>query len=126
MKTERMTLLVTPAEKARINAESAKLGVSASEYVRRLLGLLDAEDIAELENLAALMPALTAAMTNIEANISRTISHFEAAEKERLYMRTDAYRDQVREELLADSTTNWAAVKALFGRGHGSAVEAAE
>ena len=115
MKTERMVLLVTPEEKARINAEAAKLGVSASEFVRKIVGLIDAEDIAELEGLAAMMPALAAAMDNIEANIERTMARFDEAEKEREYMRSEEYRAKVREEVLADPTINWDAVQAIFG-----------
>lgn len=126
MKTERMVLLVTPEEKARINTESTKLGVSASEYVRKLIGLIDADDIAELEGLAALMPALTSAMDSIEANITRTVLLFEEAEKEREYRRTDTYREMVRKEVLSDPTINWDAVRAVIGGSQARAMEAAE
>jgi hypothetical protein len=115
MKTERLVLLVTPEEKARIGAGAAKLGVSVSEYVRKLVGLIDAEDVAELEGLAALMPALATAMANIEANIGHAVARFEEAEKERAYLYSDEYRAKVREGLLSDPTINWDAVEALFG-----------
>ncbi len=115
MKTERMVLLVTPEEKARIGSESAKLGVSASEYIRKLVGLVDANDIAELESLAAMMPALGAAMNSIEANIGRTLTRFEEAERERAYVYSDEYRAKVREEVLNDPTINWDGVRAVFG-----------
>ena len=115
MKTERMVLLVTPDEKARINTEATKLGVSASEYLRKLVGIIDAEDIAELEGLGAMMPALATAMDNMEANIGRTMARFEEAERERAYRRSDEYRAKVREDVLADPTINWDAVRAIFG-----------
>ena len=110
-----MVLLVTPDEKARITTGAAQLGVSASEYVRKLVAAIDAEDLAELENIAALMPVFAAAVDNIEANVSRTAERFEAAERQRAYRATEEYRAKVREEVLADPSINWDAVRALFG-----------
>lgn len=125
MKTERMVLLVTPEEKARIGAEAGKLGVSASEYIRKLVGIIDAEDIGELESLATMMPMLSAAIDNIEANIDSTVAKFEEAERDRAYRGSDAYRDKIRAEVLADPTIDWDAMQAIFGGARDCTDEAA-
>lgn len=125
MKTERMVLLVTPEEKARIGQGAATLGVSASEYIRKLVALVDADDVREIENVGALMPLLGEAIGNMEANIARTLAKVDEAERERAYRRTDDYRAKVRAELLADPTIDWDAMAALFGGSRPDAAEAA-
>lgn len=117
MKTERMVLLVTPAEKARINAEAAKLGVSGSEYIRKLIGLLDAEDVKELEELGALMPVFAAAIDSMQATLARTADSLEEAQREWAYQGSEEYRAKVRDEVLADPTIDWDAMADLFWGG---------
>lgn len=115
MKTERMVLLVTPAEKARIGTEAAKLGVSASEYVRTLVGLLDAEDVRAAAELALLAPELTAMADRLDA----TFADFRAQEKARearwAYVASPEYRETIRREVLADPTIDWDRMRTLFG-----------
>lgn len=115
MKTERMVLLVTPAEKARINAEAGKLGISASEYVRKAAAALDADDLRMLPELEALAPAFEETVNNIERNLSNMLRTLEEGEKRREYYRSEEYRAQVREELLRDPDIDWDKLRALFG-----------
>ena len=117
MKTERMVLLVTPEEKARIASEAATLGVSGSEYIRKLIGLLDAEDVKELEELGALMPVFAAAIDNMQTTLARTADSLEEAQREWAYQDSDEYRAQVRQELLIDPTIDWDAMADLFWGG---------
>ncbi len=116
MKTERMVLLVTPEEKSRIAAESAKLGVSASEYVRKLVSLLDADDVGALEDLRAMMPAVEAALDNIERNLERSIKTLEQGEARRAYYDSEAYRTEIREQVVNDPDIDWEAARRFFGK----------
>ena len=125
MKTERMVLLITPEEKARISTEAGKLGVSASEYVRKLVGILDADDVGELEALGTLMPVFTAAIDSMQDTLARTADTLEEAQREWEYHRSDEYRAKVREEVLADPTIDRAHVAELFGGGPVEREEAA-
>ena len=115
MKTERMVLLVTPEEKAKIGIEAAKLGVSASEYIRKLVGLLDADDVRAAEELQLLVPELTAMADRLD----ETFTDFRAQEKLReerwAYLSSPEYRDVVRQEVLDDPTIDWDRMSALFG-----------
>ena len=66
MKTERLTLLVSPSDKAAIAARAAALNMSVSELVRRATRDYDPEEEALREELEALLPAFNAAVANIE------------------------------------------------------------
>ena len=114
MKTERMVLLVTPEEKAKIGSGAASLGVSASEFVRRLLAALDAEDLQALEQLQTLIPSVEAALDNIERNVERSIQTLNAGQERRAYYDSEAYREQVRVEVLADTSIDWEAARRAF------------
>ncbi len=115
MKTERLTLLVTPAEKALIAERAASLGVSASEFVRRAVELFDADDVLALEELASLLPELNAMADRIEARVDEGRREIAAVEAERRHYRSDEYRDQVRRQLLADPSIDWERARAVFG-----------
>ena len=86
MKTERMTILVTPAQKQAIAAQAKKLNVSAGEVIRRAVegyrhndeeivwnALADELDRAVKEASHALKDAL--------AETRRTLDHFAAKAK---------------------------------------------
>ena len=115
MKTERMVLLVTPEEKARIVDGAAKLGVSASEYVRRLAALLDADDLLAAEDLAKMAPELDAMADRLE----RSFAEFREKEAEHearwAYLQSDEYREKVRQDVLNDPTIDWDRIRNLFG-----------
>ena len=117
MKTERMVLLVTPEEKARVNAGAEALGVSASEYMRQLVNAFEPDDLAALAELEAFWPEITAAMDSMHASLDRAIATLAAGEARRAHLASDEYREQVRRELL-DSGIDWdAARKRFLGRG---------
>ena len=62
MKSERINLLVTPEEKAAIEARAAALNLSTSEMVRRAIDSFDPEfDDVELQALAEELRAVVAA-----------------------------------------------------------------
>lgn len=124
MKTERMVLLVTPEEKARINGESAKLGVSASEYIRKLVGLLDAEDVRAAGELSLLAPELTAMADRLDATFADFNQQQKLREERWTYLASPEYRQAVRQEVLDDPTIDWPHMRAMVG-GDDGAVAAA-
>ncbi|WP_375397961.1 hypothetical protein [uncultured Sphingomonas sp.] len=119
MKTARMVLLVTPEEKARIATESAKLGVSASEYIRKLVGLLDAEDVRAAEELALLAPELTAMADRLDATFADFCAQEKVREERWAYLASPEYRETIRREVRADPTIDWDRMRTLFGGNRG-------
>ena len=118
MKTERMVLLVTPEEKARITDGAATLSVSASEYVRQLVNGFEPGDLAALAELEAFMPEFNEPVDSIHASLDRMVGTLAAGEARRAAMETDAYRDQVRRDLLADPSIDWEAARRALGQEH--------
>lgn len=115
MKTERLTLLVTPDDKALIAERAAGLGVSTSEFVRRAVELFDGDDILALEELATLLPELNAMADRIEATAGQQAEAAARVEAERAYYRSDEYREEVHRQLLADPSIDWDRARAVFG-----------
>jgi hypothetical protein len=113
MKTERMVLLVTPEEKVRIGEGAAKLGVSASEYIRQLVNGFGADDLAALPELEAFWPEVDAAIERMSASLDHAIATLEEGEVRRAQLTSDAYREQVRRELL-DCGIDWEAARRRF------------
>ncbi len=114
MKTERMVLLVTPEEKALIGSRAAQMGVSASEFVRRAVELFDPADIAAMAELETLLPELEAMADRMErakADWPRQVAEREA---ERAYFASDAYREEVRQQVLADPRIDWDRARKFF------------
>ncbi len=124
MKTQRMVLLVTPEEKARINAESAKLGVSASEYIRKLVGLLDADDVRAAEELVLLAPELTAMADRLDATFADFNAKQQLREERWAYLASPEYHESVRREVLDDPSIDWERMRALFGTSDDAATAA--
>ena len=116
MKTERMVLLVTPEEKARISAEAGKLGVSGGEYIRKLIGGFDADDLTALDELKTLWPEVDAAIERMTLTLDRTINRLEESEARRAHYNSDEYREQVRRELV-ESGIDWDAARRRFRGG---------
>ena len=69
MRTHRLTLPVSQAEKAPIARQAAALGLSPGEYARKAATMLDAEDIAGLEEIRSLLPEFNAALDRIHDNL---------------------------------------------------------
>jgi hypothetical protein len=93
MKSERMTILVTPEQKAAILARAERLGVSAGEMVRRAVESYDSaagsdEDQAVLDALAeelfaaaeAARTALREANEELQSTLKQLAQRREAAE----------------------------------------------
>jgi hypothetical protein len=110
MRTHRIELLVNKAEKARIEREAALLGTAPGEYVRKAAMLLDAEDVAGLEDVRSLLPELNAALTRIHDNLVAAAEHSERNQLEIERMRTPEYREEVRRSVVEDQ----AAVNAVI------------
>jgi hypothetical protein len=107
MKTDRMTLLIAPEDKAAIAARAAALGLSVSELVRQAaLGYDPAEAAAKAE-LEALMPDFERAVGNILATLDRMLEKADAHEAEMQRLRSPEYREQVAQEVEADPRIDW-------------------
>lgn len=113
MKTERMVLLVTPEEKARIGDGAARLGVSASEYVRQLVNGFGPDDLAMLPELDMLWPEVDAAIEQMNLSLDSAIATLEEGEARRAHLTSDAYREDVRQQLLACGI-DWTAARRRF------------
>jgi negative regulator of replication initiation len=115
MKTERMVLLVTPEEKALIAKRAAQLGVSASEFVRRAVEMFDPDDAAALAELETLVPELKAMAQRIEQGRAELPRIEAEREARRAYYSSDAYREEVRQQLLSDPGIDWDRAREFFG-----------
>ena len=102
MKTDRLTLLISPEDKAAIAARAAALNMPVSELVRRAAADYDPEGAAHLEELRTLLPALNALADQIEARRSQWEAEAQAREARWAELQSPAYRARVRAELLAD------------------------
>lgn len=90
MRTERLTVLMAPAEKAAIAARAAKLGVSSGEFVRLATQNFDESELdaaleALAEELEQAMPRMQANLGSIEksiaearASVREALDHFES------------------------------------------------
>lgn len=116
MKTHRLTILVTPAEKDDIGRQAAALGISASEFVRKAARLLDAEDIAALESIHALLPEFNVALDRMHENLAAALEFNLERHKEIANLRSPEYRKLLLEELLRGGRSEIAAAAALFGQ----------
>jgi len=115
MKTERMVLLVTPEEKALIGERAALLGVSASEFVRRAVEIYDPNDAVALAELDTLLPELEAMAERLERDSADRARRASAYEAERTHYASDAYREEVRQQLLTDTSIDWDRARSIFG-----------
>jgi hypothetical protein len=114
MRTQRITLPVTPAEKAQIARQASALGLSPSEFARKTAMMLDAEDIAGLEEIQFLLPEFNAALDRIHHRLVAMAESSERTHKEIERMRTPEYREEVRRSIMEDQRARAAAAR-LFG-----------
>jgi hypothetical protein len=115
MKTERMTLLISPADKAAITARAEGLGLSVSELMRTAALDFDPEIDDKQAQLEALLGEIEAALDRIDANIDMMGVEAKAHSAEMLRLASPEYREQVRREVLADPSINWAAMGTFLG-----------
>lgn len=115
MKTDRMTLLISPADKAAIVARAASLDMSVSELVRQAALDYDPEEAALLAELEIILPELNAIADRIEARRDQWQAEDAARAAKWAHIRSPEYRAQIRAELVADDSIDWDAVRRLFG-----------
>lgn len=113
MKTDRLTLLISPADKAAINARAETLGVSVSELLRKAALEYDPEDAEARAEVEALQPEFSAVVAAIHQSFGRMIERLDAGERRRAEMDTPEYREKVRTQVLADPSIDWSRVSAL-------------
>jgi hypothetical protein len=107
MKTDRLTLLISPADKAAINARAELLGISVSELVRQAALGFDPEEAGAKAELEAMMPEFEGAVDRILAALDRMLVKAEAHETEMARLRSPEYREQVRRDVEADPRIDW-------------------
>ncbi|MGZ8286535.1 MAG: plasmid mobilization protein [Allosphingosinicella sp.] len=116
MRTHRLTLPVSQAEKSQIAQQAAALGISPGEYARKAATMLDAEDIAGLEEIRSLLPEFNAALDRIHHNLVAMAESSERTHQEIERLRSPEYREEVRRSIIEDRPALAAAAR-LFGTG---------
>jgi hypothetical protein len=114
MRTQRLALPVSQAEKAQIAEQAAALGISPSEYARKAATMLDAEDIAGLEEIRSLLPEFNAALDRIHHNLVAMAESGERRDREIARLRSSEYREEVARSVAGDQRALDAAAR-LFG-----------
>src|SRR5687768_12730252 len=114
MRTHRLTLPVSPAEKAQIGQQAAALGISPSAYARKAATMRDAEDIAGLEEIRSLLPEFNAALDRIHHNVVALADSSERTHQEIESLRRSEYREEGRRSFIEDPRALDAAAR-LFG-----------
>lgn len=113
MKTDRLTLLISPSDKAAINARAELLGISVSELVRRASLDYDPDEAAARAELEALLPQVNSAVERMHATFDRIEANSTQHRAEMAYQQTDAFREGLRNELWADPRIDWEWIAAV-------------
>lgn len=114
MRTHRLTLPVSPAEKAQIAQQAAALGLSPGRYARKAATMFDAEDIAGLEEIRSLLPEFNAAVDRIHHNLVAMAESGERFDLEIARLRSPEYREEVARSIAEDQRALESAAR-LFG-----------
>jgi uncharacterized protein (DUF1778 family) len=123
MKTDRLTLLVAPEDKAAIAARATALGMSVSELVRQAALAYDPTEAVARAELEALLPDFERAIGSILATLDRMLEKADAHEAAMQRLRSPEYREQVRREVEADPRIDWDWIAKLrAGALHGRAM----
>lgn len=107
MKTERMTLLIAPADKAAITARAEGLGLSVSELVRQAALGYDPEDAAIRAEVEALLPEAAAAIDRMSATFDRMIARNEEHRRRMDWMKSPEGQEQIRSDLFNNPNIDW-------------------
>ena len=78
MRTERVTVLMKPEEKAAIEAKAAERGVSSGEYIRLAVDNFEKISAEEEAELMALVAEANAAIPKMRASLDRSIATLDA------------------------------------------------
>jgi hypothetical protein len=114
MKTERMTLLISPADKAAISARAEGLGMSVSELVRTAALDFDPDEAASRAEVEALLPEFRTSISNMHISFERMVARLDEGERRRTEMETPEYRARIQQQLMDDPTLDWDRVRAVF------------
>jgi len=71
MRTARVTVLMSPREKAEVEANARRLGMSSGEYIRLAVDNFDQPTAAEEAELAALVAQANEAIPKMRASLDR-------------------------------------------------------
>ncbi len=107
MKTDRLTLLVAPEDKAAIAARAAALNLSVSELVRQAALGYDPQEASAKAELEAILPEFEQAVDNILASLDRMLVKADAHDAEMQHLRSPEYREQLAQEVQADPRIDW-------------------
>jgi hypothetical protein len=113
MKTDRLTLLIKPADKAAINARAEALGISVSELIRRAALDYEPDEDALKAQIEAILPEVETAIGRMHATFDRIQANSAAHREEMARLQSPEYREQVQRELWADPRIDWDRIKAL-------------
>ncbi len=115
MKTDRLTLLISPADKAAINARATTLGISVSELIRKAALDYEPELSDEKAQLEALLGEIEIALSGLDGNLDAMLEDAKVHRTEMAFLGSDEYRKRVREAVLADPSIDWQRVRQLVG-----------
>jgi hypothetical protein len=107
MKTDRLTLLISPSDKAAINARAEQLGISVSELVRKAALDYDPDEADARRELEALLPHVTAAVGRMHATFDRIAANSARHREEMAHLRSPEYREQLQQAVWADPQIDW-------------------
>lgn len=71
MRTARVTVLMSPDEKAEVEASAARLGISSGEYIRLAVDNFDRPSAGEEAELAVLVAEANEAIPKMRASLDR-------------------------------------------------------
>ena len=72
MRTARVTVLMKPEEKAEMEANAARLGISSGEYIRLAVDNFDKPTAGEEAELTALVGEVNQAIPKMKASLEKT------------------------------------------------------
>jgi hypothetical protein len=111
-RSSRVVVLVSPEEKRRISANAEAADMTVSDFMRTAAERYTEPTEAEM----ALMRDLLAQLEQANARTDEAFAKLEAARTAAAAFDEDAYRADVRKQLLADSSIDWDALStALSG-----------
>ena len=114
MRTHRLTVPISEAEKSQITRQAAALGISPGAYARKAATMLDAEDMAGLEEIQTLLPEFNAALDRIHQRMVAMAESSEEWHREMERLRSPEYREEVARSIMKDRRALDGAAR-LFG-----------
>ena len=113
MKTDRLTLLISPADKAAINGRAESLGISVSELVRNAALAYDPDEEEAKAQLELLLPEFHDTLDRIVTTLDRMLENNDKHRLEMEHLRSPEYHEQLQREVWADPRIDWNWVRSL-------------